>query len=155
AKFTILFPRLTATDAAESAAPPVKEQTPQRTQSIRRILVVDDEPAIRSLLAEILESSGLEVITAQDGREARDQASRHSLDLVITDLIMPEVEGIEFIAKLRKERKDLKLIAMSGLFSADMLSAARLLGAHATLTKPLTAGMVLDCIEGLGAARSC
>jgi PAS domain S-box-containing protein len=153
-KFTIFFP--------EFAVPPETGETPAAAQSgvadaipssIRRVLIVDDEPAIRGLLAEVLRGAGFDVLTAQDGREALERAAQASVDLMITDLIMPEVEGIELIAMIRRQVPALKVIAMSGLFSADMLRAARLLGAQATLTKPLTGEMVLDCIRGITAGE--
>ena len=101
---------------------------------VRKVLVVDDEPAIRSLLTEILRDSGFETITAQDGRDAREILRRNSVDLIITDLAMEGGEGIELIRGLRKEYPQLKIIAISGTFGVDVLAAARALGADATLT---------------------
>ena len=69
---------------------------------IRRILVVDDEPGMRKWLVEILEGAGYRVFTAGNGREARSRVEEHAVDLVITDLVMPDEEGIELIRTLRK-----------------------------------------------------
>jgi len=120
--------------------------------SIHRILVVDDEPGMRNWLSEILEIAGYRVFMASNGREARSQAEEHEVDLVITDLVMPEEEGIEMIRTLRKGSVKLKIIAMTGSDSPDILSAARILGAQATLLKPLTAETVLECVANLQAA---
>ena len=120
--------------------------------SIHRILVVDDEPGMRNWLSEVLEIAGYRVFTAGNGREARSRAEEHEVDLVITDLVMPEEEGIEMIRTLRKGSVKLKIIAMTGSDSPDILSAARILGAQATLLKPLTAETVLECVANLQAA---
>jgi signal transduction histidine kinase/DNA-binding response OmpR family regulator len=117
--------------------------------SIRQILVVDDEPGIRGWLSEILESAGYRVFTAGNGREARSRVEQHAVDLVITDLVMPEEEGIETIRTLRKASAKLKIVAMTGSDSPDILSAAKILGAQATLLKPLTAETVLECVGKL------
>ena len=117
--------------------------------SIQRILVVDDEAGIRNWLAEILEAAGYRVFLAQNGHEGRALAQVHSVDLVITDLVMPDEEGLEMIRSIRKDHRDLKIIAMSGMFGPSVLRAAEILGAHTALTKPLTAETVLDSIRSL------
>ena len=86
---------------------------------------------------------------AQNGHEGRALAQVHSVDLVITDLVMPDVEGLEMIRAIRKDHRDLKIIAMSGMFGPSVLRAAEILGAHTALTKPLTAETVLDSIRSL------
>jgi two-component system, cell cycle sensor histidine kinase and response regulator CckA len=116
---------------------------------IERVLVVDDERPIRDLLSAILEESGFQVLTAPNGREARIMARQHPIDLVISDLAMEDGEGIEMIGNLRKAYPKLKIIAMSGVFGLDVLSSARVIGASATLTKPLSADAVLRCISSL------
>jgi CheY-like chemotaxis protein len=116
---------------------------------IRRVLVVDDEPAVRDLLAEILNSSGFQAVTARDGRDAREFIRRNPVDLVITDLAMEGEEGIELIRTLRKENPQIRIIAISGTFGAEILTAARALGADATLTKPVSQATLLRSIESL------
>jgi PAS domain S-box-containing protein len=118
-------------------------------QRVQRVLVVDDDEPIRRLLKEILESAGYEVETACNGKEARERLARQPFELVITDLIMPEVEGIEFIGGMRRELPQLKVIATSGGACNDLLAAAQILGAHATLPKPLTPEGVLQCVRKL------
>jgi two-component system cell cycle sensor histidine kinase/response regulator CckA len=121
--------------------------------SPQRILVVDDEAPMRDLLREILERAGFQVHTASGGREAREHAQRHPVDVVITDLAMPEEEGLEMIRTVRKEHRDFKIIAMSGAFGDEILQAARLLGADATLAKPITEEMLLQCISKVSMPR--
>jgi DNA-binding response OmpR family regulator len=116
--------------------------------STLRILVVDDEAGIRDWLAEVLAACGHRVFTAKDGVEAKQLARRQPLDLMITDISMPNEDGIGIVCALRKAHPDLKIIAISGS-NADALMDAKLLGASATLTKPFTSEMVLNCIRGL------
>ena len=118
-------------------------------QQIRRVLVVDDEPALLQAVVTILEGTGFQVFTAKNGKEARAKASEHQIDLLITDLGMPEEDGIELVRRLKSERPGLRIIAMSGTFGPDLLKAARLLGANSTLSKPMTASQLLDCIHKL------
>ena len=117
--------------------------------AIRRVLVVDDDASLRNLLVETLEAAGYQTFSAENGKTARAEAARNAVDLVITDLAMPEEEGIEMIRHLRKERPDLKVVAMSGTFEPALLKAARLLGAQASLTKPISSEEILRCIEEL------
>ena len=119
-------------------------------QQIRRVLVVDDEPSLLKAIATILEDAGFQVVTAANGREARARASEHQIDLLITDLGMPEEDGIELVRRLKTERPGLRIIAMSGTYGPDLLKAAQLLGADSTLSKPMTASQLLDCIHKLG-----
>jgi CheY-like chemotaxis protein len=116
---------------------------------IRRVLVVDDEPALLKAIATILQGEGFQVFTAKNGREARAMASEHQIDLLITDLGMPDEDGIELVRRLKAEGRELRIIAMSGTFGPDLLKAARLLGADSTLSKPMTASQLLDCIHKL------
>jgi len=118
-------------------------------QRIRRVLVVDDEPALLQAVVTILEGTGFQVIAAKNGKEARAKAAEHQIDLLITDLGMPEEDGIELVRRLKTERPELRIIAMSGTFGPDLLKAARLLGANSTLAKPMTASQLLDCIHKL------
>jgi len=114
---------------------------------IRRILVVDDDKSLRNLLAETLQAAGFETLTAENGKSARAQAAKLPVDLVITDLAMPEEEGLEMIRVLKKEQPQIKIVAMSGAFEPAVLKAARYFGAQASLTKPLSADAILRCIE--------
>jgi two-component system cell cycle response regulator CpdR len=114
------------------------------------ILIVDDEPGIRELLAIMLETSGHTVVTAEDGVQApKVMASRH-IDVVITDLLMPERDGLEFITEVRKKYPAVKIIAMSGgghIARDSYLRIAKTFGAHYLLEKPFNQASVLGAIE--------
>src|SRR5438477_953392 len=103
-----------------------------------RILVIDDEQPIRELLRHVLEKEGHEVVEAQDGKDALRLAEQSPPDLVITDIMMPEQDGLEVIRALRRESPDLKMLAISGggLLRSRALHVANLLGAFDTLQKP-------------------
>ena len=121
---------------------------------LRRILVVDDMPAILDLVSSMLEESGFLVMKASGGRQAREKAKTHPVDIVLTDLSMPEEEGIETIRALRAQHPNLKIIAMSGAFGPEMLQIAKSLGADATLAKPIRAEQLLACIQSISKATN-
>ena len=78
------------------------------------ILLVDDDSGFRESVRDILDIGGYQVIEAEDGKEALPIIEKEKLDLVITDILMPEIEGIELYTKIEKIRPDLKIIGMSG-----------------------------------------
>jgi CheY-like chemotaxis protein len=111
------------------------------------ILVVDDEETVRRCLRAVLEEAGYSVTEAADGREAIEELQRAKPDLVITDLVMPEQEGIETIQALRQAHPSIGIIAISGAGEGRYLPMARLLGADATLPKPASPEQVLAEVE--------
>jgi CheY-like chemotaxis protein len=108
-----------------------------------RILVADDEAGVRSFLRTVLEDGGYEVIEAVNGKQALKEALARRVDLVITDLVMPEQEGIETIRALRRDAPGIGIIAISGAFGGQFLKTAQLLGADAVLNKPVSAELLL------------
>ncbi len=103
------------------------------------ILVIDDDSQVLQVLSEMLRLEGHEVTMAENGREAMRCYDTQAFDLVITDIIMPDREGLETIADLRQRSKSLPIIAISGggrSGSMDYLETARYLGADTTLSKP-------------------
>lgn len=112
------------------------------------ILVIDDDPDIRDLLTVTLESAGHEVLLAPGGREGVQQYRARRTDLVITDLFMPDQEGLETIKQMRIEFPDVSIIAISGKpTGATMLTVAQRLGAKAVLQKPFLPGELLKAVE--------
>jgi len=106
---------------------------------MRKILIIDDNTAVRSTMARILELAGYETITAGDGNEGIIRMRQENPDLIITDIIMPEKEGIETIRQILNERPSAKIMAVSGggrHANMDFLDAARKLGAIDVLEKP-------------------
>ena len=112
------------------------------------VLVVDDEASVRGLFERVLTAAGFDVVLARDGAEALKKARGQRFDLLLTDLVMPEREGLEIIRILRKERPDLKVVAVSGAFGGAFLKAAQLLGADATLLKPVSPERLLAAVQG-------
>jgi DNA-binding response OmpR family regulator len=102
-----------------------------------QILVIDDDPAIRVTIEQILHSAGHAVISAADGREGVEIFRANPADVVITDLYMPNQEGLETIRELRTRFPKVVILAMSGRPTAGtMLSIAQKLGAVGVLHKP-------------------
>ena len=114
-----------------------------------RILVVDDDAGVREVLQSMLEAAGYSVAVAVNGREALAAMREGSFDCIITDLVMPEQEGIETIKMIRRDYPDLGIIAMSGAFGGDYLRIASYLGAHATLSKPVQLPTLLATVSSL------
>ena len=110
------------------------------------ILIIEDHTSVRLLLARVLEESGYQVFEAANGRQGLDQFRAQPVDLVITDLEMPEMTGLEVILELTRAFLDVKVIAMSGR-SVDDLSKAKLLGARQTLVKPLDLPALLHAVQ--------
>ena len=116
------------------------------------VLVVDDEPEIRALLRQVLERDGHAVTEAENGRKAVRALRERTVDLVITDIIMPEQEGMETISEIRRLRPDVKIIAMSGggrRLSMDFLPLAARLGADATIEKPFKPASIAAAVSDL------
>lgn len=112
------------------------------------ILIIDDDPDMRDILKVTLESAGHKVTLAADGREGVQQYRAAPHDLVITDLFMPEQEGLETIKQLRMEFPDVSIIAISGRpTGGTMLTVAERLGAKAVLQKPFLPKQLLETVE--------
>lgn len=113
----------------------------------KRILVVDDEEAVAELVRTLLVEAGYEVAVAENGKAALEQVSSFVPELVITDISMPDMEGIELISRLRKSDGTLPIIAMSGnAVGVGFLKATRLFGAVATLKKPFSNRDLMDAV---------
>lgn len=117
------------------------------------ILLADDEDLLREGIREILETAGYTVVEARDGQEALDQFQAQPIDLVITDVVMPNMDGVDFVTRLREGHPDLPILTISGgsrVVSARFgLDSALLSGANASLTKPFTAKQILEKVSQL------
>lgn len=115
-----------------------------------RILVIDDEEIIHMALVQFLETDGHTVISAMDGHEGVSAFQSASVDIVITDILMPDKEGLETIMDLRRLNPNVRIIAMSGggrRRSADFLQMATHLGASAVLKKPFRMQELRDALD--------
>ena len=124
---------------------------------MQRILIVDDEPHILLMLKKMLEPLGYEIDLAANGNEGVELFKKSHADLVITDIIMPEKEGLETIREMRRIKSDLKIIAMSGggKVSADnYLEIARIFGASKIIAKPFTKQEMVTAVKELMEERA-
>ena len=114
----------------------------------KRILVIDDEQSVGELIKVLLTRDGYDVTTAANGREALKQVEILRPDLVITDITMPDMEGMELISILRKQHGDLPIVAMSGnVVGRSFLKVTEVLGAAATLNKPFSTQELTDVVR--------
>lgn len=111
------------------------------------ILVVDDDPAIPELVKEILSAAGYAVDTASNGREALARLQAHPYDLVLTDMVMPEMGGMEVVQYLRLHHPDTMVIVLTGYASYQDAVAAIKLGAFDYLSKPLQPEILRHTVE--------
>lgn len=111
------------------------------------ILVVDDEESVRGFFQRVLTGAGYEVFVAGDGAQALKKIHERRFDLLVTDLVMPEQEGLDIIGILHKEWPQLKIVAVSGAFGGTFLKAAQLLGAKAALLKPVSPEQLLAAVQ--------
>ena len=119
---------------------------------MQKILVIDDEPHILLMLKKMLERHDFEIEMATNGAEGLSLFKLSTPDLVITDIIMPEMEGLETIREMKRIKPDLKIIAMSGggKVSADSyLKIAGIFGGSKSLAKPFTMNEMLLAVQDL------
>jgi two-component system cell cycle sensor histidine kinase/response regulator CckA len=119
------------------------------------VLVIDDDSAVRGFLRQILAGAGYVVVEAGDGKSGMSKIGPQAVDLVITDLVMPEQEGLETLQRLRIERPNLPVIAISGAFGGSYLKTARRFGASATLVKPIDPEALLRAVREALASSGC
>jgi DNA-binding response OmpR family regulator len=115
------------------------------------ILLIDDDDVVRSTVADILLSAGYKVDEARDGRLGIKLFREGPPDLVITDVLMPEMNGLEFIILLRRESPNTNILAISGggSYGINYSRTATALGAVRMIEKPFEAGQLLDAVEDL------
>jgi DNA-binding response OmpR family regulator len=114
-----------------------------------RILLIEDDDSLRAMLCLTLTHFGHTVVEARNGKEGLALFDPATIDLVITDLVMPETEGIEVLMELRKKQSPVRIIAMSGggrVNEVDYLRIAKALGASAVLAKPFSNEALLAAI---------
>ncbi|MFQ5785906.1 MAG: response regulator [Alphaproteobacteria bacterium] len=116
------------------------------------ILVIDDEPKMRDMLRLVLERAGHSVFDAPNGRAGAVVFRQNRIDLTISDILMPEQEGIETISELKRFAPRTKIIAISGggrTKNLNFLNIARKLGADRTLGKPFRPREIVDMVDDL------
>ena len=116
------------------------------------ILIIDDDPQILDMLGQTLKREGHGVVKALDGKEGLKLYREKPTDLVITDIIMAETEGIEIIMELQRDFPDVKIIAISGggrIEPEEYLYIARTLGVQKTFAKPIERDELLKAVNEL------
>lgn len=115
------------------------------------ILVVDDQPIMREVLGEILQDAGHDVRLASDGQEALRKLTCARYDILVTDVVMPGMDGIELIGEVRRRYPEIRVIAMSagsGNFSnTNCLEIAKRVGASVTLAKPFDGRSLIEAVD--------
>ncbi|HWG69487.1 MAG TPA: response regulator [Steroidobacteraceae bacterium] len=129
---------------------------------MQRILIVDDERDVRDSVKCVLDLAGYEVLTADNATDALDQLGRTPMDLVITDIIMPKMNGVQAIESIRRAFPLVRIVAISGggnfgvagyqptaIATNAYLKSAEEAGAHVVLTKPFEVDDLLEAVEKL------
>ena len=114
-----------------------------------KILIIDDDPQIRRLIDRILSAEGHEIVAAQDGNDGLRRFRADRPALVISDILMPEKEGIETILEIRREAPSIPIIAISGDIDGAFLDFATKLGASRALPKPFRSAELIEMVDEL------
>ena len=126
--------------------------------NMTKILIIEDEEQVRKYLRKTLELQGYEVIEAPNGKIGLNVYHQESIDLIITDIIMPEKEGLEIIMELKRNFKDVKIIAITGGYSQtgpdNLLEMAKRFGAKVTIRKPFKNDEILNAVQCLLDSKS-
>lgn len=121
---------------------------------LMRVLVVDDNPDMRSFVKIVLERAGFEAEVAADGQRALDLQREHPADVLITDIFMPEPDGLELIQHFKSRFPGIKILAISGggkVAKANYLYVAAEIGAEAVLRKPFATETLIRTLQELAA----
>mgnify|MGYP006280527557 CR=1 FL=1 len=124
---------------------------------MQKILIIDDEPHILMMLKKMMEKAGYDIDLASNGDEGMKLFQKSPSDLVITDIIMPEKEGLETIREMKRIQPELKIIAMSGggkISAENYLETASIFGANRVIQKPFTQKEMVTAVNELMAAGS-
>ena len=112
-----------------------------------RIMIVDDDQDFRRLLQQILEDEGLDVIWVEDGFQAIQKASVNQIDLILMDIFMPGMNGVEAASKIKEILPDCTVVMMTGYILEDLILNHLLKGAKACLTKPISIQQLLEIVD--------
>ncbi len=120
---------------------------------MKKILVIDDDQQFNEMICMALSDTGYEVITAPDGLKGVQMFTAERPDLVISDLYMPEKEGLETVMELRQIDKAIRILVVSGgsphMKMSDMFTMAEMFGADAVLPKPFSISTLLQKVKEL------
>ena len=120
---------------------------------VERVLVIDDEPSVADALRVILEDEGFAVVVASNGREGLEQASRASFRVTITDLRLPDMDGLEVLGACRENNVGGAVILITSYGTPEILARARDLGAAGFIAKPFMPSEILQLVAAALEAR--
>lgn len=145
-RFSVYFP----VDAEQSDHDLLPSDMDYPTGNGELVLIVDDEDQIREVAEAALGAFGYRTVTAENGADgiAKFASEMGSIDVMVTDLSMPKMDGITMIRAIRRLSPDVKIIAMSGLMTAEQTRVLEELGVKYSITKPFTAESLLNAIAG-------
>jgi len=115
--------------------------------NLKQILIVEDEDIARDVLIQALEILGYGTLGAVNGRDALDKIAENHVDLVLTDIYMPELNGLELLRKLRENGNDLPVILITGFDADEAKQVAEDYNAAALLLKPFRLGQLRELLE--------
>jgi|SRR5258706_15021399 OmpR family response regulator RpaB len=133
---------------------PTGRRTPQdpASRASGKVLLIDDDPALLWLMGQAFEAAGYKTMSAENGRQGLRLLDAYQPDLVVTDIVMPEMEGIGAIMQIRRKASPPKIIAISGAGTGgrrNYLSWAKHLGADAVLAKPFRMSQIVALSDRL------
>jgi len=132
----------------ERGQPPLVRSGERCCMTRATILIIDDEEPIRALLRFALEAAGYEVTEAANGRQGIDLYRQRPTDLIIADMLMPELNGLDLLLELTREFLHAKVIAISGAGGEqNVLDVAKLLGARQTFEKPFSMPQLMRAVR--------
>ena len=143
--FTVFIPAAQETQAASGPA----DTAPIVGGGGKRVLLVDDEPAIREAVSYTLQDSGYQVFTAEDGTDALAlyHQRRAEIDIVLTDISMGQMDGVTLARALKKLNPDVRVIVSSGHFQKENVTILERIGVRTFLDKPYTADKLLRSLQ--------
>jgi len=117
-----------------------------------KVLLIDDDPTIQTVFTQFLADLGHETMQADNGKTGLRLMQQERPDLIITDIMMPEMDGLEILMKIRKDHDDIPVIAISGglrTLPVNFLQQAKLFGAKYVFEKPVSFGVLQNAVEEL------
>jgi CheY-like chemotaxis protein len=120
----------------------------KETNTETSIFVIEDDRVLREFIVEVLETAGYQIYSAENGHKALKKIALKTPDIILTDLVMPDKDGLEVIMKTKTETPSIKIIAMSGMINSEtFLSIAQKLGAQAIMPKPFNTATLLEMVQ--------
>jgi CheY-like chemotaxis protein len=148
-EFTIYLRRVDDARQTRPEAPPAPAPAAVASTDVKTVLVVEDEDVVRGLVRQVLQGVGFDVLVARDGEEAFAIAEQHHVDVLLSDLMMPNIGGREVAARLRASHPELRVVYMSGLAEGGLFSDGPLPAGTAFLEKPFTFSELTERVQSV------